>query len=403
MEAIQLSKNTVFFGFLVVGYLFGVFLYDLLELKFIDELMVAFLVMLLALLYRERKRYLLLSHLAILFVYFAFQIGYSLLIGSNLPQAILTDAVIQIKPFLGFYTTYILMAELSRSHKKILTLLMLAGGGTLLILALIDYHWEFFGHISRFATAATITAVVYLYCSSFRWADVGVFLLLLAVGFFSTRTKFYGFYVLAAGLVVAVKLGYRFQFSLLSAIGLIAIAALVVAVSWHRIELYFIEGMFRSKEMWARPVLYLTAGAILITYIPFGSGLASFATFASASYYSPTYTEFKIDQIFGLSHANPDFITDTYYPALAEFGLVGVALFLFFWGYWITQAKRFYLAHRKGREKEFLLFILIVLFFAIESTTDSTLTHNRGLFMMILLGLTLSDLHRTAQPIPEKP
>ena len=42
--------------------------------------------------------------------------------------------------------------------------------------------------------------------------------------------------------------------------------------------------------------------------------------------------------------------------------------------------------------------LMIIIFFMIECTTDSTITHNRGLFMMVLLGLLFSDIrHIVAQ------
>ena len=38
--------------------------------------------------------------------------------------------------------------------------------------------------------------------------------------------------------------------------------------------------------------------------------------------------------------------------------------------------------------------ILIIGFFAIEGTTDSTFTTHRGFFVLMLLGMILSDLKR---------
>ena len=81
-------------------------------------------------------------------------------------------------------------------------------------------------------------------------------------------------------------------------------------------------------------------------------------------------------------------IADTYYPALAQFGCVGVCLFFLFWGNLTLKAIRNF----RFIYKESVMILLIVMFFLIECTTDSTITHNRGLFMMMLLGLLFSDL-----------
>ena len=72
--------------------------------------------------------------------------------------------------------------------------------------------------------------------------------------------------------------------------------------------------------MWSRPAMMLTSIQILYDYFPFGSGLASFGTFASAEYYSPTYAVYGLDHLWGLSKEMPTFICDAFYPELAQFG-----------------------------------------------------------------------------------
>lgn len=389
LENLILSKNKIFFGFLVFGYIFGVFFYDYLEINFIDELMAVFLVFFVILAYLERKAFYMWKHLAILFGYFLFQIIYSFIIDSNVPQAILTDAVIQIKPFLGFYCTLILAPRLTKGQNRFLTVLSGIICGATIIIFLLGMGKEFFVHPSRLATTITCSALLFLYCSRFSITDSILFILLLSIGILSTRSKFYGFFVLVATLVVAVKCGFKFKLNLYNSIGIALAFLLMILVSWEKIEIYFIHGVFRSKEMWARPVLYLTAGMILIDYIPFGSGLGSFATFASAEYYSKTYAEYKINTFLGLSEAYPDFIADTYYPVLAEFGFVGIIIFILFWAFFIKFGHRLWMSN-KIHIKDYLGFILILLFLAIESTSDSTITHNRGLFVMIMAALFIS-------------
>ena len=44
--------------------------------------------------------------------------------------------------------------------------------------------------------------------------------------------------------------------------------------------------------------------------------------------------------------------------------------------------------------QQFVIAILIIGFFLIECTSDATITHNRGLFMMMLLALVLKDLKK---------
>lgn len=76
--------------------------------------------------------------------------------------------------------------------------------------------------------------------------------------------------------------------------------------------------------------MMLTSMQILYDYFPFGSGLGSFGTFASAEYYSPVYSAYGIDHLWGLSKDMPAFICDAFYPELAQFGVAGVILYFAF-------------------------------------------------------------------------
>ena len=69
---------------------------------------------------------------------------------------------------------------------------------------------------------------------------------------------------------------------------------------------------------------------------------------------------------------------------LAQFGVVGVILYFTFWGTILRKSAKELLP-------EIQLFVLLIfLFFLIEGIADATFTQNRGLFILILLGLVLS-------------
>ena len=69
---------------------------------------------------------------------------------------------------------------------------------------------------------------------------------------------------------------------------------------------------------------------ILADYFPFGSGFATYGTFASGVHYSDIYAQYGMDNIYGLTKSYYSFVADTYYPSLAQFGVVGVCLFFLF-------------------------------------------------------------------------
>ena len=118
---------------------------------------------------------------------------------------------------------------------------------------------------------------------------------------------------------------------------------LVLIVAWTKIDYYFISGgqedMLYDEdviESFARPVMYASMFVVLSMYPLFGSGLASFGTYASATNYSRLYAEIGIDNVFGLSEDYGNFICDAFYPELAQFGLVGIVLFVAFF-LWVNK------------------------------------------------------------------
>ena len=79
----------------------------------------------------------------------------------------------------------------------------------------------------------------------------------------------------------------------------------------------------------------------------------------------------------------PDFICDTFYASFAQFGLVGIGLFIFFF-VWIYQRLRLVLHD----ESHILFFIgiLVVVYVMIENVGSTFFSQSGGLYTMMLLG-----------------
>ena len=151
--------------------------------------------------------------------------------------------------------------------------------------------------------------------------------------------------------------------------------------------------MYKRRPYKVSFVLYKTSFEIIRDYFPFGSGLGSFATHASRICYSPIYTEYGINNVWGLSKSFDSFIADTYYPSLAQFGITGVLLYISFWLYAIKKA--FQSFKKTGQTHLIIIVLLICGFLFIENVADATFTSNRGFFMMLLLGFVLSNQKET--------
>lgn len=330
---------------------------------------------------------------------FLFYLVYSFYIHSNTKAAIVSDFIIQIKPYLAFFTVYAFAPRFSEQMKRNIRLVV---GVFTIYLLLVGIAGLFddrilkmlLGHQSRLATAAIIMALTYLFCSDYTMKDKIVFLAILSVSLLSTRSKAYGFFVLATFLVFYLNSSFRLKLNLKNSILIIVALGLTTIVAWDKINLYFIQGGFGGgravDDLYARMALYYFSTNVFTDYFPFGSGFATYATFASGAYYSHIYNDYGMDIMYGLTASDPKFIADTYYPALAQFGVVGAALFFLFWGTIALKALK--MLREKINLKYFAITSLIILFFLIECTSDSTITHNRGLFVMMLLGLSLKHM-----------
>jgi hypothetical protein len=330
---------------------------------------------------------------------FLFYLIYSFAIGSNSTTAILTDFVIQIKPYLSFFCVYAIKPEFSDNQKTLIrqiialcSIYVFVIGISIPVSNLIDYT---FVHPSRLATAASILALFYLYCSNYTKTDKIIFVLILALGIFSGRSKHFGFFAFCSLMIFYLNQSFQMKLNSRNLLFIAIAIALTIVVAWEKIYFYFITGGFGSgrtaNDLFARMALYYYSTVILMDYIPFGTGFGTYATYASAIYYSPIYAKYGMENMPGIAKHAPDFLADTYYPALTQFGFVGIILFFSFWIRLTIKAIKYFKA---GFHKEAFIALMIVVFFIIECTSDATITHNRGMFIMMILGLVFSDMNK---------
>ena len=174
--------------------------------------------------------------------------------------------------------------------------------------------------------------------------------------------------------------------------GLAVVAVIFVAAVWRKFSFYFItggSGVFDMNNMdsFARAALYAGMVLILMDFPLFGSGLASFASFASASPYSTLYERYGLNHVWGLSESMPDFISDAYYASLAQFGIVGIILFVWFWVH-IYRYLRVFTKYEDGRYKYlFAIGAVLIATLLIELTTGTMIFQPHGEYMMMVLGL----------------
>ncbi len=392
--------NKSFFSLFVITLIFGILLYDLIGFDYTDEICASVLFLLFGYQLFKTPEWTINKAFLFTLLVFGFYFCYSIFIGSNITKAIITDLIIQIKPYLALFCTYSLAPLFSNDQKIRLRLTALIFSFFLFLLAIVEIFVPntlvvVMGHATYYAAAVIMCSLCYLYTSPYTTKTKITFLLILALGLISGRSKFFGFYAFASILVLflSVKLD-NFKLNLKSISILLAVVAVVILVAWEKISFYFFQTFTGEvdRDNLARFVLYRTAPDILVDYAPFGSGFASFGTFASGQYYSDIYIKYGIEKVWGISQDFYNYVADTYYPSLAQFGIVGVLLYVLFWLYIAKKAFNFYKVTKNNFYPTFV--ILIIVFFIIEGVADSTFTTHRGFFILMFLGLLLGDMKR---------
>lgn len=403
---VQDFVNKHFYNFFVAAFVFCVLLYNVIGFKSADELLGLVLLVFYLFFVSRSGSWPFNKAFLITIGCFIFYTGYSFYINSNTAGGILTDLVIQMKPYLAFFAAYQMKPKFSEKQKAILKYSCLIIWILLIPIGLYSL-FDFYifrivmEHPTNYAASAVCLSLIYLYCSKYTINDKLIFVLMLSIGLFSGRSKFYGFFVLASCLVFYLNDIRKVKLNLKTGTIFLLIFLGVCWVAKEKLELYFVQTLTgEEKDLLARFVLYSTSIDILHDYFPFGSGLGSFATHASGLFYSDIYPKYGIDGVWGLTRSEYYFVADTYYPSLAQFGVVGICLFVCFWIYLFR--KSFLFLYKTANIQYFVVSILAACFLFIENVADASFTSNRGFFMMLFLGFLMSEQKQNVDKLLRK-
>lgn len=397
--------NKHFFNLLIFTLTFGILLYDLIGFDYTDEFCALILFILFGFYLFKTPNWRINKAFLFTLGVFIFYLSYSFYIGSNVKAAIISDCIIQIKPYLAFFCVYSMAPIFSQNQKIKLKLTAVFFWMLLLILGCVELFYPgtiklTMGHVAYYAAAIISLSLCYLLSTNFNVKNKLIFLLLLAVGIISGRAKFYGFFTFAIVVILYFSNTKNLKFDFKTILVLVCMLSFIIFIAWSKIELYFLKNLTvesDEKDLIARFVLYSTSIDIFKDYFPFGSGFGSFATYSSGVYYSDIYAKYGIEGVWGISRQFYSFIADTYYPSLAQVGVVGVILYITFWFYIVVKAYKYFKINPSQQVMYFTMVLLITGFFGIEGTSDSTFTTHRGFFILMILGLALTQMRDIAQ------
>lgn len=339
------------------------------------------------------------TEISIYILLMVFYLAYSLIIQVTTPRGVFLDILQQVRPYTVFYLTWMMAPEFTNKQKKRIKLVML--------LSFFGYLFAFIlnpslvtpfggGESVALGQIALCCAMIYYLFSKQTKQNRNIAILIMLLGLISGKSKYFGECVVFISLVIFVKSEINFT-SVSTLLKVAALGSVVIFFTWTKFNAYYVEGFQEEAEAMARPVTYETGIKIMFKdYIPFGSGLGSFGTAAAAKEYSPLYYKYQLNTIWGLNPENPMFLADAFYPTLAEFGIVGLFFFLWFW------KRRLWEANKIHNLIYYRMALMCILALALESTADSSYLSGKGMgyFMILALCLNSAGVKKTGKKIP---
>ena len=324
-----------------------------------------------------------------------FYLLYSLFMRVTTPRGIYLDFLQQLRPYVVFYLTWMMAPQFTPKQQKHIKWVML--------LSFFGYLFAFkfkpslvtpFGgeESAALGQIALCCAMVYYLFSKQTIKNRNITILIMLLGLVSGKSKYFGECVCFVALVMFVKSKINFT-SISTLLKLAALGTVVIFFTWTKFNAYYVEGFQEDAQAMARPATYEAGMQIMFhDYIPFGSGLGSFGTIAAAKEYSPLYYKYHLNEIWGLDPINPMFLADAFYPTLAEYGIVGLFFFLWFW------KRRLWEANKIPNLIYYRMALMCILALALESTADSSYLSGKGMGYFMILALCLNSARKVNVP-----
>ena len=204
--------------FMTLCLVFGLFLCEALKsigYSYVDELIALSLASYLFL-SMLRQQYFDANFLKAFYVFagiFFFYYVYSWLLSIN-PDAINMSFVVHVKPFLTFFSVYMIGFTFDDSFKNYLSKLILLLSIGCLAIALTDRMFLFYRHPAYFAMTVSCLALFYYYTSRDSLTNSIISIGIMAIALLSFRMKAVGFFILFVIVVIFYTEKVKFRFSL---------------------------------------------------------------------------------------------------------------------------------------------------------------------------------------------
>lgn len=316
----------------------------------------------------------------IIVLFLFFFLGYSLLIGINRWEAVFFDFLLFLKPFISFFVPlsmpFILTNRLRERFKKIFFLCCIY------CIIQIPFVNQIYDNNSAYYVCCIVSSISYLFFSSCTRKDFVFSTIVLCMGLSTFKAKFITEFIFFVFVVFFLRSKIRLNIKWIFLI--VAIALISIYFNYEKFSIYFYAG---SEDGISRTMFYYKSIDVLRDYFPLGSGFSTYGTEAAAQFYSPLYHKYGFDSFWGTMEVDyktdHDFLHDTFYPVLAQFGIVGVVLYIIFWKRRWNEGSQL-----NGNLYKLFLFVFFVIF--IQNLADNAFTSATGVSLMMLLAMLIS-------------
>ena len=346
--------------------------------NWIDEGMTLILLIFTAFHFSKNNNRLLKKEIWIYIVIMLLYLLYSYIIRVNVVPSIFLDFQQQVRPYVVFYCTWLLAPRFTKKQQNYILWSMYA---TILLYLLFGTRRSEDVVIGQLCLNCAL--MYYLFKPQNR-KNTLICLLMSTLGLLSSKSKYFGEYTVLVAVIYFLKERLKIN-SLKTGLYMTLLAGIVIYFTWTKFNAYYVEGfnINKASDRLARPETYKAAIQIFEDYFPFGSGLGTFSTNAAAEYYSPLYYKYNLNHVWGLQPEFKVFMADSFYPVLAEYGIMGVFLFLWFW-------KRRLWTVQKLPIKYYKVGVMAFMALALESVADTSYLSGKGMGYFMLLGIVMS-------------
>ena len=200
--------------------------------------------------------------------------------------------------------------------------------------------------------------------------------MLCIIIFTTLRIKAIGFLVIFA--IISIYVCKKQEKITALKIGILAVICILIA--HQQIEYYFI-----GADNSARASLLSTSFKIANDYAPIGTGFATFASHFSGESYSPLYTMYGIQNVYGLTKEKHNFISDSFWPMiLGQFGYLGTILYLIVI---VLIFRKIQLQYNKENKYEYIAKLATLAYLIISSTSEAAFVNSFAIGFAIVLAI----------------